>query len=162
MTPMPPRFFLRAVLFILMIVPLAVAGAADDAETGIDELMTSYQELGMFNGVALVATDGDGSSARATAIANMEWASPTAPTPGSVSAPSPSSSRRCSLCSWWRRVESPSTPPSRICCPLIRSDIGSEITVHHLLTHTSGLPNYTTLPGFMDEASRNPTGSGSS
>ena len=37
-----------------------------------------------------------------------------------------------------------------------RSDIGSQISVHHLLTHTSGLPNYTALPGFMADVSRTP------
>ena len=37
-----------------------------------------------------------------------------------------------------------------------RSDIGSQISVHHLLTHTSGLPNYTALPGFMGDVSRTP------
>lgn len=28
---------------------------------------------------------------------------------------------------------------------------GDRITIHHLLTHTSGLPSYTDLPGFLDE-----------
>ena len=37
-----------------------------------------------------------------------------------------------------------------------RSDIGSQISVHHLLTHTSGLPNYTALPGFMADVSHTP------
>ena len=79
MTPMPPRFFLRAVLFILMIVPLAVAGAADDAETGIDELMTKYQDLGLFNGAVLVATNGDVVLSKGYGLANMEWAIPNGP-----------------------------------------------------------------------------------
>jgi CubicO group peptidase (beta-lactamase class C family) len=33
---------------------------------------------------------------------------------------------------------------------------GDRITIHHLLTHTSGLPSYTALPEFGDEFSRDP------
>jgi tetratricopeptide (TPR) repeat protein len=29
------------------------------------------------------------------------------------------------------------------------------VTIHHLLTHTSGIPSYTGLPGFMEDVSRN-------
>ena len=37
-----------------------------------------------------------------------------------------------------------------------RKDTGKTITIHHLLTHTSGLPNYTALPGFFKDDSRDP------
>ena len=33
---------------------------------------------------------------------------------------------------------------------------GDIITSHHLLTHTSGIPNYTAFPKFMEDESRNP------
>ena len=33
---------------------------------------------------------------------------------------------------------------------------GDIITTHHLLTHTSGIPNYTSFPKFMADESRNP------
>jgi tetratricopeptide (TPR) repeat protein len=33
---------------------------------------------------------------------------------------------------------------------------GDKITTHHLLTHTSGIPNYTAFPNFFKEDSRNP------
>ncbi len=33
-------------------------------------------------------------------------------------------------------------------------DTGERVTIHHLLTHTSGIPNYTDLPGFMETALR--------
>ncbi len=33
---------------------------------------------------------------------------------------------------------------------------GNKITLHHLLTHTSGIPNYTSFPKFFEERSRNP------
>ncbi len=39
--------------------------------------------------------------------------------------------------------------------PDYRADTGARITTHHLLTHTSGIPNYTADPGF-GEHSRDP------
>jgi tetratricopeptide (TPR) repeat protein len=38
--------------------------------------------------------------------------------------------------------------------PYYRKDTGDKVTVHHLLTHTSGIPSYTGLPGFFDDISR--------
>src|ERR1044072_9518137 len=40
--------------------------------------------------------------------------------------------------------------------PDYRKDIGEYVTVHHLLTQTSGIPSYTGLPGFFENMSRNP------
>ena len=40
--------------------------------------------------------------------------------------------------------------------PDYRKDIGEKVTVHHLLTHTSGIPSYTGQPGFFANVSRNP------
>ena len=40
--------------------------------------------------------------------------------------------------------------------PTYRKDIGERVTIHHLLTHTSGIPSYTSLPGFFNEISRDP------
>jgi CubicO group peptidase (beta-lactamase class C family) len=34
--------------------------------------------------------------------------------------------------------------------PWYRKDTGEKITVHHLLTHTAGIPNYTTIAAFVD------------
>ena len=34
---------------------------------------------------------------------------------------------------------------------------GAAVPLHHLLTHTSGIPNYVTLPGFWDDARRDRT-----
>jgi CubicO group peptidase (beta-lactamase class C family) len=36
-----------------------------------------------------------------------------------------------------------------------RKDIGAKVTIHHLLTHTSGIPGYTELPKFFEDVSRN-------
>ncbi len=38
--------------------------------------------------------------------------------------------------------------------PYYRKDTGDKITIHHLLTHTSGIPSYTGFPGFFRNDSR--------
>ncbi len=40
--------------------------------------------------------------------------------------------------------------------PNYRKDTGGKVTIHHLLTHTSGIPTYTGLPGFWSDSTRNP------
>ena len=40
--------------------------------------------------------------------------------------------------------------------PEYRQDTGAKITIHHLLSHTSGVPNYTAALGFFENVSRNP------
>lgn len=39
--------------------------------------------------------------------------------------------------------------------PEYPKETASRITIHHLLTHTSGIPNYTDMPDFVDARSRN-------
>src|SRR2546421_10504112 len=40
--------------------------------------------------------------------------------------------------------------------PDYRKDTGDKVKVRNLLTHTSGIPSYTSLPGFFANESRNP------
>jgi CubicO group peptidase (beta-lactamase class C family) len=40
--------------------------------------------------------------------------------------------------------------------PDYRKDTGDKVTIHNLLSHTSGIPSYTSLPGFFQNVSRNP------
>jgi len=40
--------------------------------------------------------------------------------------------------------------------PDYRKDTGDQMTIHHLLSHTSGIPNYTAQAGFFESVSRNP------
>src|SRR5258706_11963 len=52
------------------------------------------------------------------------------------------------------------TAASNVCLrrdpPDYRKDVGEKVTVHQLLSHTSGIPSYTGLPGFFNNVSRNP------
>ena len=158
MTPKMSRVFVRAVMLMTMLVPTGVANATDGIAARIDELMTSYEELGMLNGTALVATNGDVSFSRGYGLANMEWDIPNGPDTkfrlGSIT--KQFTSMIIMQLVEEDRLSLDATVADLL--PFFRSDIGSQISVHHLLTHTSGLPNYTALPGFMADASRNSYG----
>lgn len=156
MTSMTLRNYFRAVLLLAMIAPLSVAGAADDTAAGIDAFMKSYQDLGMFNGAVLVATDGDIVFSNGYGLANMEWDIPNSPDTkfrlGSIT-------KQFTAMIVMQLVEEDKLSLDATVAdllPYFRPDLGERITVHHLLTHTSGLPNYTALPGFMADAARDP------
>jgi CubicO group peptidase (beta-lactamase class C family) len=40
--------------------------------------------------------------------------------------------------------------------PYYRQDTGARVTIHHLLSHTSGIPSYTSQPTFFKDVSRDP------
>ena len=42
--------------------------------------------------------------------------------------------------------------------PYYRKDIGGKVTIHHLLTHSSGIPNFVGMPGFLTSGAREPMG----
>jgi len=158
MTAIASRVIFRAALVLTLVVPTSVAVATDGVAARIDELMTSYQELGMFNGTALVATGGDIAFSKGYGMANMEWGIPNQPDTkfrlGSIT-------KQFTSMLIMQLVEEDKLSVDATVAellPYFRSDIGSKITVHHLLTHTSGLPNYTALPDFMADASRNSYG----
>jgi len=156
MTPSLRRIVFRAALITALVFPLAAANAADGLGAAIGELMESYKDLGMFNGSVLVATDGEVVFSEGYGLANMEWVIPNRPNTkfrlGSIT-------KQFTSMIVMQLVEggalSLDATVSEL-LPYYRSDIGSKITVHHLLTHTSGLPNYTAMPGFFPDASQKP------
>jgi len=151
----PPALF-RATMLFLMIVSLAATGAAVELSTRIDEFMTSYHELGLFNGTALIATGGEVVLSKGYGLANMEWGIANHPDTrfriGSIT------KQFTSMLVMQLVEEGELSLDARVgeLLPAYRSDTGGMITVHHLLSHTSGVPNYNTQPEFMTEVSRNP------
>ena len=86
----PVKMFLLLLLFLTP----APTSLAADAPDELDTLLARYQELGLFNGSALVAEGGEIVIAKGYGLANMEWDIPNTPDTKFRSARSPSSSRR--------------------------------------------------------------------
>jgi CubicO group peptidase (beta-lactamase class C family) len=137
---------------------LAVQGNAfaQDKAAKIDELMSLYQKYGQFNGSVLVAEQGKVIYKKGLGLANMEWNIPNEPDTkfrlGSIT-------KQFTATLILQLVEQGKVKlDGKVSdyLPEYRKDTGARMTIHHLLSHTSGLPNYTAQPGFFETVSRNP------
>src|SRR5688572_7000609 len=132
------------------------AARAQDKAAKINEVLTQAHKYGQFNGAALVAEGGKVIYKQGFGMANMEWGVPVAPDTrfrlGSIT-------KQFTAVLTLQLVEQGKLKlDARLSdyLPDYRPDTGQKVTIHHLLTHTSGIPSYTGLPGFFDNVSRNP------
>src|SRR5689334_11956236 len=132
------------------------AALAQDHAAKIKDVLTLANKYRMFNGSALVAENGKVIYKGGVGMANMEWAIPNAPDTkfrlGSIT-------KQFTATLTLQLVEQGKIKLDGKLSdylPDYRKDIGEKVTIHHLLTHTSGIPSYTGLPGFFANVSRNP------
>jgi len=148
--------FLRNSILILCIVLISNMSHAQTKVEQIDELISTYQEYGKFNGSILVADQGTVIYKKGFGLANMEWDIPNQPNTkyrlGSVTKQFTAMLILQLVAEGALDLQKPITTylPDY---PKAKGDI---ITTHHLLTHTSGIPNYTSFPKFMEDESRTP------
>lgn len=146
-------------LFIPIAVVLSVAShivVAQDHAAKIQEVLALAHKYRQFNGSALVAENGKVIYKSGFGIANMEWGIPNAADTkfrlGSIT-------KQFTAMLTLQLVEQGKIKlDGKISdyLPDYRKDIGEKVTIHHLLTHTSGIPSYTSQPGFFANVSRNP------
>jgi CubicO group peptidase (beta-lactamase class C family) len=129
---------------------------AQDHAAKIQEVLALAHKYRQFNGSALVAENGKVIYRGAFGQANMEWDIPnTADTKfrlGSIT-------KQFTATVIMQLVEQGKIKLDAKLSdylPDYRKDTGSKVTIHHLLTHTSGIPSYTNQPGFFENVSRNP------
>ena len=122
----------------------------------IQEVLTLAHKYRLFNGTALVAENGRVVYRQGFGMANMEWGIPNTPDTkfrlGSIT-------KQFTAMLTLQLVEQGKIKlDAKISdyLPDYRQDIGQKVTIHQLLTHTSGIPSYTGQPGFFDNVSRNP------
>ena len=152
------RYVVRAAVFLAVLVTWADIPTAQDKARMVDALLASYHDAGLFNGAALVSDGGKVMLKKGYGLADFEWKIPNTPDTkfriGSIT-------KQFTATVIMQLVEEKklsldATLSSVL--PYYRKDTGSKITVHHLLTHTSGIPSYTGLPNFMRDVSRDPYG----
>lgn len=130
--------------------------SAQDKVAKIQEVLTLAHKYRQFNGSALVAENGKVIYKGAFGMANMEWEIPNTPDTkfrlGSIT-------KQFTSTLVMQLVEQGKVKLDGKLSdylPAYRKDIGEKVTIHHLLTHTSGIPSYTDLPRFFEDVSRNP------
>lgn len=129
---------------------------AQDKSAKIQEVLTLAHKYRQFNGTALVAENGKVIYTGAFGMANMEWGIPNTPDTkfrlGSIT-------KQFTATLVMQLVEQGKIKLDGKLSdylPDYRKDVGEKVTIHHLLTHTSGIPSYTGLPRFFEDVSRNP------
>ncbi|MGO4771671.1 serine hydrolase [Flavobacterium sp. W22_SRS_FK3] len=144
-------------IFLCAIIQLfAVNIFAQDKSKQIDKLLSKYNEYGLFNGSALVAENGKVIFKKGFGFANMEWniqnQTDTKFRLGSIS-------KQFTAFLIVKLSEDGKLKldiPITTYLPDYSKANGDKITIHNLLTHTSGIPNYTDAPDFFKDKSRNP------
>lgn len=122
----------------------------------IEDLMQLYYDYGQFNGSILVAEKGSVIYKEGFGEANMEW---------NISNESDTKHRLGSITKQFTAMlilqlaeqgKIDIQKPIATYLPEYPKTTANKITTHHLLTHTSGIPNYTAFPDFFRDKSREP------
>ncbi len=121
----------------------------------LDKLMRAYAEYGKFNGSVLVVEKGKVIYKKGLGLADMEWNIPNQPDTkhrlGSIT-------KQFTAMLIMQLVEQGKLKldvPISTYLPDYSKKNGDVITIHHLLTHSSGIPNMTSFPGFVKDVMRN-------
>lgn len=129
---------------------------AQNKSKEIKNLMQLYYDYDQFNGSILVAENGSPIYKGGFGLANMEWDLPneadTKHRLGSIT-------KQFTAMLILQLVEQGKIDlqkPISAYLPDYPKETGDKITMHHLLTHTSGIPNYTAFPDFFKDKSRDP------
>jgi len=134
-------------LTIFLFLFIGVCAQAQDVTAKLDEYMNALVSQGRFSGSVLVARDGKVVFSKGYGQANSEWDIPNTPQTkfrlGSITKQFTAVSILLLQERGKLNVEDP------VCkyfdkCP----DTWKEITIHHLLSHTAGLPNFTSFPDY--------------
>lgn len=143
---------LSALVFLLV----SIMGFAQTKSAKIDALVQQYVANRQFNGSVLVAEKGQVIFKKGYGMANMEWNIPNAPDTkfrlGSIT-------KQFTAMLIMQLVEKGKlklTGKITDYLPDYPKATGDKITIHYLLTHTSGIPNYTNFPKFFETQSREP------
>jgi CubicO group peptidase (beta-lactamase class C family) len=134
----------------------AVFAQGNDKAARIDAYLTRANKLGQFNGAALVAENGKVIYKKGLGLANMEWNVPNEPDTKFRLASITKQFTAALILQLVDQGKVKLDGKLSEYLPDYRKDVGDKVTIHHLLTHTSGIPSYTSLPKFMEEKTRNP------
>ena len=141
-------------LSVMLLISTAAIGQSKSDD--IDALLDQYLSYGKFNGSALVAKDGEVILKKGYGMANMEWDIPNSPNTkhrlGSITKQFTAMLILQLASDGKLDLQAPITTY----LPEYPKTTGDQITTHHLLTHTAGIPNYTSFPKFFEEDSRDP------
>lgn len=137
-------------LFLCAAIPVAAQSRADR----IARLVERYHQTGKLNGSVLVAEHGHVIYRKGLGEANRSWGIPNTPDTrfriGSVTKQFTATLVLQLVDEGVLKLDEPIS----LYLPEYPKEAGARVTIHHLLNHTSGIPNYTDIPGFAEDHSR--------
>lgn len=145
-----------AILFTLFIITFITVGNAfaQQKVKKIDQLVKQFHDYEQFNGSILVAENGKVIYKKGFGMANMEWNIPNQPDTKFRIA---SVTKQFTAALVLQLVEEGKIKlDGKITDYLTdyRKDTGGRVSIHQLLNHTSGIPDYSARPNFSAEISR--------
>ncbi|MDT0554085.1 serine hydrolase [Urechidicola vernalis] len=141
-------------LLTFLFVSIAVIGQSKVDK--IEKLMQTYYDYGQFNGSILVAEKDQVLFKGGFGEANKEWDIPnkanTKHRLGSIT----KQFTAMLILQLKQEGKLDLQKPITTYLPYYPAKTGDIITTHHLLSHTSGIPNYTAFPNYFEEQGRDP------
>jgi CubicO group peptidase (beta-lactamase class C family) len=116
----------------------------------INDLISTYAEYGKFNGAVLVAEKGKVIYKKAFGLANMEWDIPNQTDTKFRLASVTKQFTAMLIMQLVAENKLALDVPISTYLPEYPKENGEKINIHHLLTHTSGIPNYTSFANYRD------------
>lgn len=136
-------------IFVVLSVCLSLAAFAQTKTEKLNELITAYADHGNFNGSVLVAQKGEILYKKAFGLANAEWDIPNQ---------TDTKFRLASITKQFTAmliVQLVAEGKVKLDVPISTylpdyPPTGNSVTLHHLLTHSSGIPSYTSYPNYRE------------
>lgn len=137
-------------LFLLGLLLFVPVSTAQDKAVEIAQAIDQFAEFNKFSGAVLVAEKGTVIYRQGIGLANREWNIPNAPDTrfqiGSVTKQFTALLVLQMVEAGALRLDDPITRH----LPTYPAEPGNRITIHHLLSHTSGLPHYNAIPDYRE------------
>lgn len=144
--------FLTA-LFLMSVLQLSCARAHEnpsDKPALIDSLLSKFSRYGKFNGSVLVAEKGEVVFKKGYGWANMEWNIPNQPDTKHRLASVTKQFTAMLVVQLAAAEKLDLHAPISTYLPDYPKEQANRITIHHLLTHRSGIPNYTWFSNYRE------------
>jgi len=137
-------------LMVLLVALWSTTLQAKELKQELDDYLKAAHEVWKFHGAVLVAKDGKVLFKKGYGMANIELGVPNTTEMkfqiGSITKQFTATAIMQLQEKGLLSLDDPITKH----LPDYPKETGDSITIHHLLSHTSGIPNYTNMPGVMD------------
>ncbi len=147
---MPFAHPLRTLALAIAVLAVSVAPSAQDLAPQIDAFLTAAHKAGRFDGTVVVADGGEVIYERGFGEADRSWGIPNAPNTRFRIASLTKQFTAALVLQLVEAGEIALDAPVTHYLPDYPAAQGDRVTVHHLLSHTSGIPEHLGLPGFDD------------